>query len=206
MRKSFYDAVFQSPDDIFHVGLEVVQLMFLATAILHIRPVEYMSDGSKHEMFNFCVGCWLSMLYSLSSYLEIRFWGVIGEESAKYSSMTQVLCDLPAFLLISAATIYSGYEFFSGAESSDKNYSNESTQHDRFLAEESGDKNDSNESFQHIPIILMLSSWVMQQFVTYSIRHWRGKGDDFKKYHIPANITFLIHRHGEWTMLMLGEF
>ncbi len=185
LRKLYYDSVFQLPDDIFHAGLEIIQLTFLSGAILHIRPVTYMSNDSYPTMFFFCLSCWLCMVYTLLSYLEIRFWGVVGESSAKYSAMTSILIDLPTFLLVSIATIYSGYQYLN--HDVNDNYSSNET------------------SFQHIPIILMLSSWIVQQIVMYPMRIWRGKGKDFKKYHVPVNVEFIIHRQGEFTMLMLGE-
>ncbi len=185
LRKLYYDSVFNLPDDIFHVGLEIIQLLFLAGAILHIRPVKYMSNESYPAIFFFCLSCWLCSVYTICSYLEIRFWGVDGEYSAKYSAMTSIFIHLPGVLLVSAATMYSGHAFY--YRDRNDNYSNE------------------EESFQHIPIILMLSSWIVQQVVLYPVHIWRGKGNDFKKYHIPVNVEFIIHRQGEFTMLMLGE-
>lgn len=181
-----------------HLLLGILQLMFLATAVLHIRPVQYMSDGtSSPEMLYYCLAVWLNMAYVMFLYLEIRFFGVDGQECAKYAAMTSVLVEMPSFILVSAATIYAATKLYGSEHASD--HSSEDDDHHRILAEEGKD-----ETFRHIPIILMLCSWFTRQALFYPIRYLRGKGEDIRKFTVPMNVHFIIDRHGEWTMLMLG--
>lgn len=193
-----YDARFQDPIDIFHVILEVVQLSFLAFAVLHIRPVYYMSQVSKHpEMFVYCLSIWFNILYSIFKEGEIRFWGVVGQSSAPYAAMTQILWNIPSFCVVTAATVYSGVVYFSKDNTT------------RFLAAATDDHATTDdasatEKADHVPIILLCCAWVVRQSLLYPVFYFRSMGDDFKKYQVPINVEFVIHRYGEWTMLMLG--
>ena len=200
INKMTYDSMFQLPDDILHVFFEILKLLFLATAVLHIRPVKYMSNASSNpEMFLFCLANWLSIAYFMCLHLEIRFWGVIGQSSAKYSAVTSILSEMPSFILVTAATVYSGFERY---------YNNGTNDYHRNLGSETDNySNEYNEAtVTHLPIILMLSSWIIRQMIFYPIRKYRGQGKEFKKFTVPVNIEFIIHRQGEWTMLMLGTF
>lgn len=190
--KTLFDSRFQLPDDLIHMIMEVLQLCTLATAVLHIRPVKYMAYGASNpEMFLFCLAVLLGHLYHLSLDLEIRFWGVVGQSSAKYVAVTNILTLLPSTMFVLAATIYSGVFY----------YSNGGNEGYRMLASDYSDK-----SPDHIPVILMLCSWLIVHVVNFPISYFRGKGSEFKKFSIPVNVDFVIHRNGEWTMLMLGEF
>ena len=83
--KMMYESMFQVPDDIMHFFLEILQLCFLASTVLHIRPVDKMSHVlSNPTMFLFCLSCWLNLVYKIFQYLEIQFWGVKGQLAAQY--------------------------------------------------------------------------------------------------------------------------
>mmetsp|Transcript_5699 Transcript_5699/g.7280 ORF Transcript_5699/g.7280 Transcript_5699/m.7280 type:complete len:563 (+) Transcript_5699:38-1726(+) len=192
--KLTYDLRFQMPDDFIHVFIEVVRLCLVATAVAHIRPIEYMSHPETYpHMFTFCLTCWLGILLYLLLNLEIRFIGVVGEDASKYSCMTDVISQIPTFLFVTAATIAAGTKYFSGND--DHQY--------RQLAGSGNDDYTSEAAF-HIPIALMVCSWLVRHSLG-SVLIFSRAGKDFKKRSIPINVEFMIHRFGEWTMLMLGE-
>ena len=56
-----------------------------------------------------------------------------------------------------------------------------------------------------LPMTLTAAAYLLR-FVLSSVRfHLRNKEDDVRSWYIPANIDFLIHRYGEFIMLMIGE-
>ncbi len=203
--KLLYDARFQTPDDVLHLILEVLYLFIVATAIQNIRPVKYMSEGASNpEMFIFSLAIWISYLHNILKYLEIRLWGVIGQASAKYAAVTSILQLLPSFALVTAATIYSAMVLFTSNDHDDSH-----AEHIRLLAEETGDyhtDSTASETITHVPIILMVVAWLLRLVIMFPMNYIRGRGSDFKMYSVPVNIDFIIHRNGEWTMLMLGKF
>lgn len=202
-----YDSKYQTPDDVLHMVTDIFQLCIIATAVLHIRPVVYMSAGTSNpEMFSYALAILVGYTYHILKYLEIRFWGVIGQKCSKYGAMTSVMTMLPSYLCVLAATIYSGVVFFGGHD--DHGHSDDHVHgddhHDRFL---SGLVELSPIGpIHHIPIILLFASWLISHLVIFPLRYIRGKGEDFKKYSVPINVDFVIHRNGEWSMLMLGKF
>lgn len=201
--KMVYDSRFQSPDDSLHTGLEIFQLCMLATAVLHIRPVSYMSQGSNNpEMFFFCLAIWISFLYTIMTYVEIRFWGVIGQAAAKYAAVTSILWNVPSFLCITIATLYSGIVYFTPDDANDAN----ANSYSRLLAATDGNYSSDSAAVHHLPIILLVCAWlsgIITQPIIILLRVVEGKG--FKDLSVPLNIGYVIHRNGEWTMLMLGE-
>mmetsp|Transcript_20268 Transcript_20268/g.30429 ORF Transcript_20268/g.30429 Transcript_20268/m.30429 type:complete len:631 (-) Transcript_20268:348-2240(-) len=218
-QKLFYDGRFQLPDDILHVILEVLQLCFLATAVLHIRPVAYMSHvSSEPDMFAFCIACWLSVVQGLILNLEIKFWGVNGQLCAKYQAVTSMIEKIPGLLFITAATIYSGYLYYgnngndggeygygdgSNGTALDSSYGDYGDDNGRLLGAESNEF--ENKGVYHLPMILMLCGGYAPLISIYPVNYIRGRGGNFKDFTVPMNITYTIHRFGEWTMLMLGE-
>jgi hypothetical protein len=189
MNKLAYDARFQLPDDIMHVVLEVLQLCLLASAVLHIRPAAYMSQGSGPEMFVFCLSCLLGAFSYTILYLEIRFWGADGQKCAAHAAVTTIIEVLLPSVFIFTATVYSGITYFS------------SDDHEGYRVLYDSDNSDKAD---HVPIILLFTAWIIRLTILYPVNYFRSKGKEFKEYTVPFNISFLIHRHGEWLMLMLG--
>jgi hypothetical protein len=189
--KVVYDSRYESAHDVFHFSIELVQLACLATAVLHIRPVKYMSYGeSNPEMFAFCLSIMGGMLCHLIIHLEIRFWGVNGQDNARYAAFTEVLVNLPSFLLVIAATIYSGHLYFSPLKG-------ESSSNYRLLAEQKDGRND-------IAIIILYIAYIIRIFIHVPFFKFRSRNKSKQETTVPANVEFIIHRYGEWTMLMLG--
>lgn len=184
-----FDARFELPDDVVHRVVEILQLCFLAMATQHIRPVEVMAHGGPDnpEMFLFCLANVLGLVINLLVRMEVAFYwvqvreGGRGDFAAKYISKTDIIYISVALVLTSAAAVYAAVVYYGGSSSG-------------------GDQD-------NVAIWILLVSWVsrpMIQKFTYICRGQKA-GTDFKKYTVPMNIEFVIHRYGEWTMLMLGE-
>lgn len=192
MNKMIYDGRFQTPDDIFHPILEVIQLCFLAGAVQHIRPVNYMSQGTKYTtMMIFCLFVWVGNLYNIFGYSEIRLWGVTGQQiNAKHSAVTSIYSALIPFFFVTVATLYSLIVYINA---------------NTFSGEKGDGGEDYDKIVHHAPIILLLTAWIIRMGALFPIIYFRGKGKDHKEITVPVNVKYVIHRCGEWTMLMLGE-
>lgn len=198
--KLIYDAKFQEPNDVLHLLLEVVQISVLALAVLHIRPVSYMSQVSANpEIFCFCLAISMNTFITILKEMEIRFWGVKGQTSARYGSMTTIISYLPSFIILLIATIYSGTAYFNENSYAYPNY--------RFLESPIADDSvKKTAEADHVPIILLLCAYITRSILFYPLSRLRGKGANFKQHQVPVNVDYIIHRNGEWTMLMLGRY
>lgn len=112
--KTSYDARFVVMDDVSHRFFEVFALTTLACAVVHIRPVEVMSQPSKYiDSFCFCLGITTAQLMLVFRYIELYFAGVGQPETIKASSIRDAIMNLITFLFQLAATIVAGVEYFS---------------------------------------------------------------------------------------------
>mmetsp|Transcript_37558 Transcript_37558/g.76808 ORF Transcript_37558/g.76808 Transcript_37558/m.76808 type:complete len:705 (-) Transcript_37558:1077-3191(-) len=56
-----------------------------------------------------------------------------------------------------------------------------------------------------LPMALTAAAYFLR-FVLSSVRyHYRERKGDVREWYVPANIDYLIHRYGEFVMLMIGE-
>jgi len=158
----------------------MLQLCALATAVLHIRPVKELSYPADYpETFLFCLANVFGIGHSILHYAEIRFVWVNGEEAAKRMAGRDVLRHSVKAILYCVATIYSGLLFYSDL----------------------GEKG----TVYHTPMAITLIAWLLDPVLTYFLYIVFGGNGDIKSRSVPMNIDFVIHRYGEWTMLMLGE-
>lgn len=92
--KMYFDSRFYVRDDVWHRLFEVTVLVVLATAVLHIRPVEFLESPSEHvDMFAFSLACVLQNFLTIWRYVEIYFW-VDGQEAAKKSARRDMFAKL----------------------------------------------------------------------------------------------------------------
>ena len=115
--KMSYDSRFEMPNDIVHRILEVLQLCALATSVIHIRPVEYMSHGADNsEIFLYCLGLCIGNFINLLYQCEIRFVWVVGQVAAKRSAGRDMKYLAWTFLLHTSALVYSANAGRAGVE------------------------------------------------------------------------------------------
>jgi hypothetical protein len=179
--KMFYDARFVVGDDLFHRVGEVASIVVLASAILHIRPVDVLSNPSENvDMFGFCLSMSISILLVMLRWVELYFFGVgqpVIKETAKFDFK---MCCVP-FSFLLAATIVAGLEHF-GSDGSH-----------RLLAEaNSAPKVETT----NVPIWLCLAStvsfWIVLTIRVIFILPDDGSHKKFSKY-ITAFYVDLIH-------------
>ncbi|GFH54586.1 hypothetical protein CTEN210_11062 [Chaetoceros tenuissimus] len=178
--KMTYDSKFEMPNDVLHRVLEILQLIALSTSVLNIRSVDFMSHGADHpESFLYCLGILGGTSLNILLSAEIRFYWDMNQE-AKSSAEFDMKQNLLSLLSSLAATVYSGLLYYTDYGTAGSIY--------------------------HGPLLILLVNWLTRPFqLIYLMSSAVSRYDDIKKYSVPMNIDFVIHRYGEWTMLMLGE-
>lgn len=173
------DARFQLPSDVVHSATEIFYLCSLAMAAQHIRPITLMANPAKPQMFLFCLANFLGSSYYLGILSEIAFLWVDGEKASPFFAKTELVHNTMACTFTLAATIYSGVAYLS-----------------------------SDAERDHIAIILLLVGWILRPFLMAFANMCRGNLDPSKNCEdifVPMSIEFIIHRYGEFSMLILGE-
>ncbi|KAL3905809.1 MAG: hypothetical protein SGILL_009528 [Bacillariaceae sp.] len=167
-------------------------------------------------MFGLALGLTLSSFFTMIRYIEVWLF-VDGGLEAKMEARRSIAIKFVPLACYLAATIIAGLEFYRDRgdveyHDSGSSYSNETDsysnttdeEHHRSLAEAetSSYPTENND----IPIWLLLGGslfWCLT-YVAYVICFLPG-GGKHKEISVPANISFVIHRYGEWIMLLLGE-
>ena len=192
-----YDSRFFTYDDAFHRVFSVAVLVVLASVIVHIRPAEVLSNPSDNvEPFALSVSLLFAKVLSMCKYMEMLLIGCVGQNAALMTARRDARLKLCSVVLLWAASIYTGIKFFGNKENLHL-----SGEH-RVLAEEQ-DRNQYESLRTDVPIYLILGSSlasslgnIVQAFLLPA---------NFKAVTVPVNVTYVIHRIGEWIMLMLGE-
>jgi hypothetical protein len=215
--KMFYDSRFVVGDDIFHRVFETVVYLMAAGGILHIGPVVIMSNPREHpDMFAFALVLTLFSFMNFVGYMEVYFFGVGQPKVLKQVALRDSMWRLIPFGLQLAATIIAGMEYFvygAGAGNAKElaGYAAEiaADEHDddhRFLAGDSAYASENEAYVNDLPIILVLAAYVSWcAAMAFFLRFMFPRDGSHKKFTIPMNVAFVIHRDGEWIMLMLGE-
>merc|ERR1712157_189664 len=165
----------------------------MGTAILNIQTVESMSNVKENDhMLIFSLCNLLGVLMEMLRMVEIAFIWVNGQEAARHQAKSNLKAMVPELLLTGSATIYASVLRL-GSKAGEEEYPY------RYLAE-------SDTSVSHVPIAL-LASMVVVQPMSAIVQNWlqKRKQGDHKQFTVPMNLEFVVHRYGEWIMLMLGE-
>ena len=188
--KVFYDSRFVvCGDDLFHRAFELARLAVLATAILHIRTMDIMSNGKDYvDTFLFCLTILIGNLLTWFKYVEVYFFGVgqpvIKREALRWIKMTAVFVALVLVATILAGIEYYGHsssgeydkvEGYTNASKATTTYSNATADddHHRVLAgapASSSYATDEKETFD-VPIYLILAGYIFRWVhLTFNIK------------------------------------
>jgi len=208
-KKMMFDSRFVVGGDIFHKVYEVADLLALAFAVSSIQDVSVMSNPSKREeMFTFAIAMAVAYVLLCLRYAECYLCGRGQRKIIKRVSKNEVLFKVPTTLFSLAAAVLAGIAFYNYDGDDEKNDydENDVDEEKRILAATGADSSCDESNKTHLPIVLMLLGFVTNQLL-YVVRFWcfAPKNGDHKKISIPMNIDYVIHRYGEWTMLVLGE-
>jgi len=143
--RMYYDSRFAFGDDPFHRLFEVINLCFLATAVVHIRTVDVMSNPSQYpDMFAYALGMTLLSFMSICRNIELMLF-VEGEPAAKIVAKRDIINQIGQGIFYLAAAVVAGTQYHSnfskanssGGSASDYGYGHDDSQH-RFLLGTSG--------------------------------------------------------------------
>jgi hypothetical protein len=193
--KTLYDAKFFTYEDVVHRVFSVAVVVVLASVVLHIRPVKVLSNPSDNiDPFALSLSLLLANVLSAWRYVEVFLIGYVGQHAALVVARREAIQKVCPIILLLTASIYSGIKFYgrSGQPNDDH----------RLLAEDVDTYQYVSENTD-IPIYLILAS--SAAFGIGNFLQLALLPKDFKEVTIPVNVSFVIHRCGEWTMLMLGE-
>jgi len=190
-----------------------VHLCALSLAVVHIRPVSAMSDPTRPEMFEFTLGIMCLAVLNMYRSLEVVF-AVDGEEAAKLGEQKWLVGFFTQLAFYLAASVKSGIAYL-GSKGEDEydDYGHRGLESltnacsrilnnldsERNLAEVTAEKD-------HVPIILCLCGWSISVILVVIRTYlFEKKNGEHKKFNVPMNIEYIIHRFGELVMLLLGE-
>ena len=110
--RMYYDSRFAFGDDPYHRLFEVINLCFLATAVVHIRTVDVMSNPAEYpDMFAYALGVTLLSVMSICRNIEIMFF-VEGEPAAKIVAKRDMINQVGQGIFYLAATIFAGTQYY----------------------------------------------------------------------------------------------
>lgn len=116
--RMYYDSRFAFGDDPFHRLFEVINLCFLATAVVHIRTVDVMSNPSKYpDMFAYALGITLLSFTSICRNIELMLLAD-GEPAAKIVAKRDCINRIGQGTFYLAATVVAGTHYYSNGNSS----------------------------------------------------------------------------------------
>ena len=151
---------FVTEDDLFHRALQICTLVILATAVLHIRPVKYMSNAAGEiSMFVFCLCLCLEDVLEAVKCIEEYYVGV-GQKNAVQNAARITLYNVGFTLLFHVpALIVAALEFFPRSSSDYKRRLAEDDEKALYDQEKSGYE---EKSTTNVPILLLLIGyWVV---------------------------------------------
>jgi len=144
-QKTYFEARFSHGDDLYHRLQNLGLLGLLATAVVHIRPVKYLSNvAGEVSMFTFCLAILWERTFVLATWLEVYFLGVGQKENIRHVSKNHIVGVLIPTAFYFCAMVLAAHDYF---QDDDK--------HRLLAAEESYDKDEKQ--VNHIPIILVLT-------------------------------------------------
>jgi len=186
-----FDSRFNVGDDIFHRIYEVFFLSMLATSVVNIQTVEDLENSQdSSSMFSFCLG--MTVLTFLDMLRQLEIIEFVNTPEAKPTAKRELRRQFPSFILYLVATIIAGVDFYHADNDHYEKY--------RQLENETATYGSSSRR-NDMPIILCIASFVLSYMNVWL--HIFSKLT--KENTIPINVGFVIHRHGEFTMLFLGE-
>mmetsp|Transcript_47898 Transcript_47898/g.73038 ORF Transcript_47898/g.73038 Transcript_47898/m.73038 type:complete len:540 (-) Transcript_47898:96-1715(-) len=196
--KMYFDARFYILDDVCHRFYEFAILVLLATAVLHIRPVDILSNPADNvDMFTFCLSVALASFFSCGRLIEVAL-NVDGQPAAKATARRDLKWNSVPLLFYFAASVASGMAHYSSNDEDDNDGGHRSMAE---TASSGGGSDNPND----IPVWLCLGGSICSIAMLGLLVLLLPGGGKHKEITVPINVNFAIHRYGEWTMLMLGE-
>ena len=202
--------------DYTHRLVEVLRYLVVSVAVLHIKSVTLLGDaGNSVETFALTLAILLESMLHLGLNVELYILGQGDQEAIRNHTSRKIKSQLiPTVLTYLAAVICAAVLFFgSFGETSDypaeKKADPYPTGGKRWLAGEEYYDKKTRALWEVSDLPLTLTAFAYVSNIVYTtlrkVRATGGKYGDIQKTFVPNNVDYLIHRYGEWVMLMIGE-
>ena len=206
-------------NDYFHRLVEIIRYICVGAAIYNIKFISLSDPNSDSELF-FTVTILLELIMSMVLGLEL-YCKAIGDKTSiknhtlddfRFRNGVLFAFYLAAFIIaaVQHAQSRKGQE---GGLHPAVDVSSEVTKHENGTIHSEGNRLLHEEAItvrdkwdiHDLPLTLTAAAFFLQ-FILSGIRfHYRGRKGDVRDWYVPANIDYLIHRYGEFVMLMIGE-
>lgn len=161
--------------DIAHKLVDIIQMLFVAAAALHIGTLDKFKDLSTFYSTGFAVALSGLSIISLMRGLELMIWSPL--QAARETGEQMVRHELIPLALklfsVYASVPSSGFEWYVPVV-----------------------------VWAAVIVVVRVDLFVRIYFPNKIPKFYQGRG---RENSVPMNMEHSIHRHGEWTMLMLGE-
>lgn len=227
--KTIYDARYYILyENLYHDVYNVCVLLCLGSVVLHIRPISILSDVTNNaELFALCLSLVLSNLFSIGRDIELMIVyrntsntkkknkkpnspedgddvnknrNAIGNaEQIQTGATSEIIRKSARLILTSAATIYTGIQYYSTTATHDDDYHRKAP-----LATTINDEDD-------VPIYILFALFLIEFIFITCINYYRSvimrrrASHKERRRSVPIDIHFTIHRCSEWILIMMGE-
>jgi len=200
--KMLYDSKFEESGNFSNFLFETIQMLLLATSVLHSQNAYYMSKGSKYYyMFAFCGANTAAIFLYLIRYIKIALGWVRNADSAKTAAKFEILRIIPTFVTMICATNIAYQTLFSKSKYDDYDGGNKDFEKvSRMLADSYVIKDPKN-----MPIYLCFATWFIDPFTRFFVNFVLISKRNYRTRDVPIHVEYVSHRYMEFTMLMLGE-
>ena len=189
--------------DYAHRLFDIIRYMFVSTAVLHIKPLDLLSDPRSLEALIFVSAILLESIMHLGLNLELYYKGRGDRAAIRNHTWTKIKFQLlPTIAMYTAATIVATVQFAHVPADEMSDYNNY-----RYLAEGAYETSGPRWTLTDLPLTLTALAYLLSIFHTTwrKMRATSGKHGDIRTRFVPNNVDYIIHRFGEWIMLMVGE-
>ena len=210
-------------NDYFHRLVEIIRYVCVGAAIFNIKFVSFSNPASVSVMM-FTLTMLLELIMSMGLGLELYYKAIGDKISIKNHTLDDFRFGNGAlFALYLAAFIIAAVQYVQSSKGQEgglhpsvddsavttyENETNDGKEH-RVLGgtshEEAYSADRSKWDLHDLPLTLTAAAFFLRLILSSIWFHYRGRRGDVRDWYVPANIDYLIHRYGEFVMLMIGE-
>lgn len=201
--KTKYEARYTVNDHV-HQSFDVLRFFVVAFAVLHVKSLKLLADPKSIESFFISACLFLDSILSWIINLELYFFADGDRTAIKNNAKRKIIQNMFFDGLYFAATAISGVLYFSNVYDDD----DVNEYHRQLAAAPTGDSHITLWKVGDLALTLCCASYglrICSQVIIMHHHNHSRKTRDFQSNFVPNNIEYLIHRYGEWVMLMIGE-
>mmetsp|Transcript_9273 Transcript_9273/g.19554 ORF Transcript_9273/g.19554 Transcript_9273/m.19554 type:complete len:733 (-) Transcript_9273:105-2303(-) len=184
--------------DYAHRLFEVVRYLFVSTAIVHITSVEKMAKPHSIDVLVFTIAVLCESIMHLSLNVELYCVGLGETDAIRNHTTVKIKHEILPMVLMNAAAFVVAVLMFAKTEGDGAH---------RLLAAAADHGSYEVWELFDLPLTLTAIGYLQNLFFS-TITNFEitsGKRGDIRERFVPNNVDYVIHRYGEWILLMIGE-